>query len=119
MLGFVLWFSDFSTVIVNFFIHFCVFNRYLRVHLTQPLLRQSRTGEQEVKKVTQLLDDYALTREDFDSVMEVGQFQGKANYMTQVRIESLLDLLCVKFLPANGIVEDRLKKLTLIAYDTT
>jgi len=54
--------------------------------LTQPLLSQSKTGEQEVSKATKLLGDYDLTREDFDSLMEVGQFQGKVNYMSQVRI---------------------------------
>ena len=70
--------------------------RYLRWHLTQPLLQQSKTGEVEVPKVTQLLDDYDLTREDFDSLMEIGQYQGRDNYMSKVRIYFLeiLNLAC-------------------------
>nr|XP_002119665.2 replication factor C subunit 1-like [Ciona intestinalis] len=57
---------------------------YLRWHLYRPLQEQSQTGSNEVHRITKLLDDYDLTREDFDSIMEIGQFQGKPNPLSSV-----------------------------------
>jgi len=37
-----------------------------------------------VPAVTNLLLAYDFVREDYDNLMEVGQFEGKPNYMTKV-----------------------------------
>nr|CAB3265534.1 replication factor C subunit 1-like [Phallusia mammillata] len=57
---------------------------YMRWHLCQPLMKQSKTGENEVPGVTKLLSDYDFVREDFDSLMEVGQYDGQPNYLNKV-----------------------------------
>ncbi|XP_022092745.1 replication factor C subunit 1-like isoform X2 [Acanthaster planci] len=53
----------------------------LRDFLTQPLLTQESDG---VSEVVELLNSYDLTREDFDTVLEVSQFEGKKNPMAGV-----------------------------------
>ncbi|XP_039255463.2 replication factor C subunit 1-like [Styela clava] len=57
---------------------------YMRCHLTQPLINQSQTGDTELHKTSQLLDAYDLLREDFDSIVEIGQFPGKPQPMSKV-----------------------------------
>ena len=54
---------------------------HLRNFLTKPL----QTGDTEgVPQVVQLLNDYDLTREDFDSILEVSQYSGRKEPMSSV-----------------------------------
>ena len=54
---------------------------HLRSFLTKPL----QSGDTEgVPEVVQLLNDYDLSREDFDSILEVSQYQGKEEPMKSV-----------------------------------
>ena len=54
---------------------------HLRNFLTKPLQSDDSEG---VPQVVQLLNDYDLTREDFDSILEVGQFTGRKEPMSSV-----------------------------------
>ncbi len=54
---------------------------HFRNFLTKPLM----TGDSDnVSDVVQLLNDYDLTREDFDSILEVSQYQGNIEPMSAV-----------------------------------
>ncbi|XP_071804350.1 replication factor C subunit 1-like isoform X2 [Asterias amurensis] len=53
----------------------------LRDFLTQPLLTRESEG---VSEVVELLNSYDLTREDFDTVLEVSQFEGRTKPMAAV-----------------------------------
>ncbi|XP_038051996.1 replication factor C subunit 1-like isoform X1 [Patiria miniata] len=53
----------------------------LRDFLTRPLLTQETEG---VSEVVELLNSYDLTREDFDTVLEVSQFEGRKKPMAGV-----------------------------------
>ncbi|CAK8697042.1 unnamed protein product [Clavelina lepadiformis] len=57
---------------------------YMRWHLTEPLLKQSKGGDNEIHRVTKLLNDYDLIKDDFDNIVEIGQYQGKPNLMSKV-----------------------------------
>ena len=56
----------------------------MRWHLTEPLLKQSKGGDNEIHRVTKLLNDYDLIKDDFDNIVEIGQYQGKPNLMSKV-----------------------------------
>lgn len=57
---------------------------YLRLHLTKPLIEQSKTGESLVHKTSAILDAYDLLREDFDSILDLGQYPGRPQPMSEV-----------------------------------
>lgn len=54
---------------------------HLRCSLTSPLVEQGNNG---VPQVVQLLDDYDLLREDFDSILDVTAWPGSKDPMSQV-----------------------------------
>ena len=54
---------------------------HLRTKLSQPLIKQGSDGVPDVIKV---MDDYDLTREDFDNIMEVTGWPGSVDPMTKV-----------------------------------